>query len=105
MNRKLKISSKAEERKINWGIQNDPDTFEANDEEFANAKPASEVLPSVVCQEVIKRRRGQRGPQKAAVKEQVTLRLDHDVLSHYRAMGRKWQARINRDLRRGIKAG
>ena len=103
MNHELKMPSKAEERKINRGIQDDPDTFEASDEEFAVAKPAREVLPSII--EVIKRRRGQRGPQKAPVKEQVTLRLDRDILSHYRAMGKKWQARINRDLRRGIKAG
>ena len=105
MNRKLKMPSKAEETKINRGIQNDPDTFEASDEEFAVAKPAREVLPSMIYEEVIRRRRGQRGPQKAPLKEQVTLRLDRDILSHYRAMGKKWQARINRDLRRGIKAG
>jgi uncharacterized protein (DUF4415 family) len=105
MKRKLKMPSKAEQRKINRGIPSDPDTFEASDEHFAVAKPAREVLPSTIYQEVIKRRRGERGPQKAPVKEQVTLRLDRDILSHYRAMGKKWQARINRDLRRGIKAG
>lgn len=92
------MPSKAEERKINRGIQDDSDTFEASDEDFAKAKPASEVLPSGVYQEAVKRRRGQRGSQKAAVKEQVTLRLDRDILSHYRAMGKKWQARINRDF-------
>jgi hypothetical protein len=35
MNRKLKIPSKAEEKKIYRGIQGDRDTFEANDEDFA----------------------------------------------------------------------
>jgi hypothetical protein len=60
MDSKLRMPSKAEERKINRGIQNDPDAFEASDEDFAKAKPASEVLPSRVYQ-AVKRRRGQRG--------------------------------------------
>jgi uncharacterized protein (DUF4415 family) len=103
MDRKLKTPSKAEDKKINKGIQSDPDTFEASDEDFAKARPASEVLPSNVYQEAVKRRRGQRGSQKAALKEQVTLRLDPEILAHYRAMGKKWQSRINQDLRRSIK--
>ena len=36
-----------------------------------------------------------RGPQLAPVKQQVTLRLDPDVLAKFRATGRGWQARIN----------
>ena len=102
MDRKLKAPSNAEDKKINKGIQSDPDTFEASDEDFAKAKPASEVLPSGVYQEAVKRRRGQRGSQKAAIKELVTLRLDPEIVAHYRAMGKKWQSRINQDLRRTI---
>jgi uncharacterized protein (DUF4415 family) len=33
-------------------------------------------------------------------KQQVTLRLDPEVLAHYRAKGRGWQTHINSDLRR-----
>jgi uncharacterized protein (DUF4415 family) len=44
------------------------------------------------------RARGQRGPQKAPIKERVTLRLDHDVVESYRAGGPGWQTRINADL-------
>ena len=58
MDRKLRRPSEAEERKINRGIKNDPETFEASDEEIAEARPASEVLPPVLYQEVIKRRNG-----------------------------------------------
>lgn len=32
-------------------------------------------------------------------KQQVTLRLDSDVLEHFRASGRGWQTRINEALR------
>jgi uncharacterized protein (DUF4415 family) len=104
MDKKLKVPSKLEDKKIEKGILNDPDTFEASDEEFANAKPAKDLLPTGVYQEVLKRRRGQRGSQKAALKEQVTLRLDAQILAHYRSTGKKWQSRLNEDLRRTIKS-
>jgi len=46
------------------------------------------------------RNRGQRGPQKAPTKQQVTLRLDRDVIERFRATGEGWQARINQALRK-----
>ncbi|MGB8366592.1 MAG: BrnA antitoxin family protein [Rhizomicrobium sp.] len=46
------------------------------------------------------RGRGQRGPQKAPTKEQVTLRLDRDVVERFRATGAGWQKRINEVLRK-----
>jgi len=49
-----------------------------------------------------KRRIGQRGPQKAATKEVVTLRLDRIVLSHFRATGAGWQTRMNDALKRVV---
>jgi hypothetical protein len=35
-------------------------------------------------------------------REQVTLRLDRDVLEHFQADGAGWQERINAALRRAI---
>ena len=46
------------------------------------------------------RRPGQRGPQQAPTKEQVTLRLDREVLAHFRNSGRGWQTRLNDTLKR-----
>ena len=46
------------------------------------------------------RRPGQRGPQKAPTKKQVTLRLDGEVLAHFRNGGRGWQTRLNDTLKR-----
>ena len=46
------------------------------------------------------RKRGQRGPQKAPTKQQVTLRLDKDVVDRFRATGSGWQSRINDALRK-----
>lgn len=40
-----------------------------------------------------------RSTQVAPVKQQVTLRLDQDVVAKFRATGRGWQSRINAALR------
>lgn len=41
-----------------------------------------------------------RGAQKAPIKQQVTIRLDRDVLDHFRAAGRGWQTRLNDAMRK-----
>ena len=46
------------------------------------------------------RGRGERGPQKTPTKQQVTLRLDRDVVERFRATGEGWQSRINDALRK-----
>lgn len=48
-------------------------------------------------------RRGR--PRSAAPKEAVSLRLDPDVLEHFRATGPGWQSRINAALRKLAKLG
>lgn len=75
---------------------NSPD-FDENPEwtaeDFARARPASEVHPPHVVRALV------RGPQRAPVKKQVTLRLDEDVVAKFRATGRGWQSRMNAALR------
>jgi uncharacterized protein (DUF4415 family) len=45
-----------------------------------------------------------RGRPKAAVtKDAVSLRLDRDVIAHFRRGGRGWQSRINETLRKAAK--
>jgi uncharacterized protein (DUF4415 family) len=51
------------------------------------------------------RRPGQRGPQKAPTKQQVTLRLDRNVLAHFRRRGRGWQTRIDEALKKLVASG
>jgi uncharacterized protein (DUF4415 family) len=41
-----------------------------------------------------------KGPVVPAGKEQVTLRIDRDVLAHFQEDGPGWQDRINATLRR-----
>ena len=71
------------------------------DAKFAKGfRPAAEVAP-----EIVRRYRGQRGAQKAPTKQLVSLRIDPDVLAHFRATGPGWQARVNEALRRAAKLG
>ena len=44
-------------------------------------------------------RRGRGRPKLDRPKEQITLRLDGDVVDHFRADGEGWQSRINAALR------
>ena len=42
-------------------------------------------------------------PKAEMPKEAINIRLDPDVLAHYRAGGPGWQSRINKDLRKAAK--
>ncbi len=86
-----------EEARIQAGIAQDPDNPELTDEELANLRPAREVLPPELY-EAFKRKA--RGPQVAPTKQLVSLRLDPDVIAHFKAQGAGWQTRINKALRK-----
>jgi uncharacterized protein (DUF4415 family) len=68
-------------------------------EDLRRFRPAAEVLPPELLALLPKRKPGQRGPQKTPIKDQVTLRLDRDVLAHFKASGAGWQTRLNAALR------
>ena len=87
-----------EETAIRVGIAADPDARELTTEESLRMRPASETHPRIV--EAYLRRT--RGKQKAPIKEQLTLRLDADLVAHFRATGKGWQTRINDALRRDV---
>ena len=74
----------------------DADSPEWSAEKFARAKRFHELPPEL--QRALKR--GKRGPQKAPVKQQVTMRLSQDVLVILRAKGRGWQTLVDETLRR-----
>ena len=65
-------------------------------------RPSKEVLSPELYAILTKRSPGERGPQIAPVKQQVTLRLDQDVLETFRASGAGWQGRINAALRKAV---
>jgi uncharacterized protein (DUF4415 family) len=48
-------------------------------------------------------RRGRGRPKSAAAKQQISVRLDPDVLAALRAAGPGWQSRINDLLRHALR--
>jgi uncharacterized protein (DUF4415 family) len=67
------------------------------DEQLANLRPAREVAPEILA--LVRR---MRGPQRRPTKRLVSLRLDPDLIEHFRARGPGWQARINATLRKAV---
>src|SRR5262245_8669239 len=85
-----------EDAAITAAALRDPDNPPWDGYEF---RPVAEVRP-----ELIRRFRGQRGPQKSKpVKTRVSLRLDPDVVAFFRKKGAGWQSRINDALRKVAK--
>lgn len=71
---------------------------EATDEQIALAKPFRKFFPDL--EKSIDRELARRGRPKAeTLKTPVTIRLDPEVVEHYKAMAKVWQSRINSDLR------
>ena len=89
-----------EEQRIQAGIAADPDAPELTNEELASLRPAREVLPPEFF-EAVKRLRGQRS-KKAPTKEFVSIRIDRDIVSHFKKGGPGWPTRLNNTLKKAI---
>lgn len=91
------IPTPEEDAAINAGIAADPDTSEASDHWFATAMTSEEAVPHILA-----RYRRTRGRQKAPTKQQIHIRLDADIVEHFRSAGPGWQTRLNDTLRRAV---
>ena len=80
--------------------ESDPDNPPLTDEQFARMRPAHEVCPQLVARQ-LRRERGR--PKAPKTKQQVTLRIDRDVIEKFRSSGAGWQRRINEALRKAAK--
>ena len=87
-----------EDDTIDRGIADDPDTWEATNEEWQKARPAREAFAETGLP--LPKKRGR--PPKKAPKQQVTIRLDADLLADLRALGKGWQTQVNAALREWI---
>jgi len=76
----------------------DDDNPEWTQEDFARAKPIEEY-PELAQAFAEARKRG-RPPGSA--KQQITLRLEKDVIARFRAGGPGWQSRMNEALRKAV---
>jgi uncharacterized protein (DUF4415 family) len=82
-----------------------PETIDAENpewtkEDFARALPFSQLPESLQAKLLSLKKL--RGPQKAATKEVVTIRLSRDVVERLRATGPGWQTRVDTALRQWI---
>jgi uncharacterized protein (DUF4415 family) len=94
--RRLPPISDEEAARIEAAALSDPDALPLTDEQLSRMRPAHEVLPELVAT-WLRQRRGR--PPAETTKKQVTLRLDQDVVDHFKASGPGWQTRINDALR------
>jgi uncharacterized protein (DUF4415 family) len=82
----------------------DPDNRPLTDEELAAMKPAREVLPELLGEELAKELLKHRGrPKKQTRKQQITLRISPEVVEYFRSTGRGWQSRIDQTLQEAVK--
>ena len=65
-------------------------------ENIANARPFAEALPEL--QASIQRGQGPAPDEKP--RQQISLRLDPDVVAKFKATGKGWQSRINEILKK-----
>ena len=91
------IPTDEEEVEIQREIALDPDAPEWSDDNWSRARPAVEVDPELVAYS-----RRTRGKQKAPTKVPVYIRLDADIVAHFRQGGRGWQTRLNDALRKSV---
>ena len=85
-----------EDAAITAAALRDPDNPPLTDRDWARMRPFSK--------ERLRRLRGQRGPQKSKpVKQRVSLRLDPDIVAHFKKRGPGWQSRLNATLRKALR--
>ena len=61
------------------------------------------IFPPDTVEELVSRRRGR--PRIEKPKVQFTVRFDADIVEHFKATGRGWQARMEETLRQAIDRG
>src|SRR3989338_11335779 len=98
----VQMPTPGEEAAINAGIAADPENPEWKDEDFVNAKPASEFFPPETYAAMVAMKRPRGRPKANETKVFTAIRLDADLLETFKATGKGWQTRVNAALRQFI---
>ena len=98
--RKVIIPTPEEDAIINAGIADDPDTFELDEEWFANALTTEELLAQYP--ELAKVIPPSNSRNTAPKGEPVSVRIDADIADHFRNSGVGWERRLNQTLRQTV---
>jgi uncharacterized protein (DUF4415 family) len=77
-------------------IDKNGDVRELTTADIKRMRPAAEVVPGIVG--AWKRSHGR--PKSETTKTATSIRLDSDVLEHFKSTGPGWQTRINQALRK-----
>lgn len=85
-------------------FEHQDDNPEWTEDDFARAKPASEVHGAALASQLV-RQVGRPALAPGQHKERVTIRLAPDIVSHFREGGRGWQTRLEDTLRNAIAKG
>lgn len=73
------------------------DNPQLTEDDLKAARPFAEVFPELA--ESIRKNLGGR-PRLERPKQPVSIRLDQDVIDHFKADGEGWQSRMNEALRK-----
>lgn len=82
-----------EDAAIDAGIAADPDTIELDEEWYKHARPASEVIPSIVESYQHSQER-----EPDSTKVMLPIPLDADLADRIRSIGPDWEEVVNEKL-------
>lgn len=92
----------AHEANIQRMIASDPDAPEITDEQMAQAQAFVQAFPALA--EEMRKNLGGR-PRADSPKVAISIRLDKDVVAHFKSSGPGWQSRMNEALRKAAEHG
>ncbi|MBB4006376.1 BrnA antitoxin family protein [Allorhizobium taibaishanense] len=88
-----------EEAEIQKRIASDPDNPELTDAQLSKGRSFREAFPDLATS--IEREKAKRGrPKVETPRQQISVRLDPEIISYYKSTGKGWQSRMNEDLRK-----